>query len=304
MASPQHRAAPASRARGLRDAWLGSSVSRRGGWRLLGLVAALIVVVAALAVPSTRSAYTAKITNSADTTGIAAANSCAWTYATNNPTPYFLYPLSDNPVTTTAVDTSGNKRTATYTGTPAHSGSNACTRDKDGTTTFNGTNTLLVSPTAQANPQLFTLEIWFRTSIAGGYLIGLNNSATGAGGSYDRHLYLNSTGQVVFGIYSGGVRTITSTASYNNNAWHHAAATFSSTAGLTLYVDGQSVGTPITTAYTAETNNGYWRIGYGNLSGWPGSATPYYFNGQLGYAAVYTSVLSSTTVTAHYNAGI
>ena len=271
---------------------------------MVGLVLALLVSALAAATPASRAAYTAKVTNSTDTVGVAVANSCAWTYSTGTPTPYFLYPLSDNPVTTTAVDTSGNKRTGAYTGTPVHSGSNACTRDQDGSTTFNGTNTLLVSPTAQASPQTLSLEIWFKTTVAGGYLIGLNNSATGAGGSYDRHLYLNSTGQVVFGIYNGGVRVVTSTASYNNGAWHHAVGTFSSTAGLTLYIDGQSVGTPLTAAYTAENNTGYWRIGYGNLSGWPGSATPYYFNGQLGYAAVYLSVLPAATVTNHYNSGV
>ena len=278
--------------------------TRPGRSGVLASVAAVVVSAVMLLVPGTWSAFTAKVTNSADTAGVATGDSCAWTYATGTPAPYFLYPLSDNPVSTTAADTSGNRRTGAYTGTPAHSGANACARDRDGSTTFNGTSTLLVSPTAQSSPQVFTLEIWFRTSTAGGYLIGLNNSATGAGGSYDRHLYLNSTGQVTFGIYAGGTRTVTSTASYNNGAWHHAAATFSSTAGLTLYVDGQSVGTPITAAYTAENNTGYWRIGYGNLSGWPGSATPYYFNGQLGYAAYYTSVLGPSAIAAHYTAGI
>jgi len=271
---------------------------------VVGLVLALLVSALAATTPGSRSAYTAKIANSTDKVGVAVANSCAWTYATGTPTPYFLYPLSDNPVSTTAVDTSGNKRTGTYTGTAAHSGSNACTRDQDGSTTFNGTNTALAAPTTQSSPQLFSLEIWFKTTVAGGYLIGLNSAKTGLGSNYDRQLYLNSTGQVVFGIYSGGTRTVTSTASYNNGAWHHAVATFDSTAGLTLYLDGASVGTPITTAYTAENNTGYWRIGYGNLSGWPGSATPYYFNGQLGYAAVYLSVLPAATVTNHYDSGI
>ncbi len=272
----------------------------------VGLVLALLVSAVAATTPGTQSAFTAKIRNRTDTAGVAAANSCAWTYATSTPTPYFLYPLSDNPLTTTnatAADTSGNKRTATYTGTPAHSASNACTRDLDGSTTFNGTDTVLVSPDAQSSPQTFTLEIWFRTSVAGGYLIGLNGNKAGTG-NYDRHLYLNNSGKVVFGIYSSGIQTVTSTAAYNDGAWHQAAATFSSSNGLTLYLDGKSVGTPITTAYTAEPDSGYWRIGYGPLSGWPGSATPYYFNGQLGYAAIWTSVLPAATITNLYNAGI
>jgi len=278
---------------------------RRGSQRhlvILALVLALTISIAAAMTPSTQSAYRARLTNSTDTAGVAVANSCAWTYATSSPAPYFLYPLADNPVTTTAADTSGNKRTATYTGSPTHSAANACVRDGGGSTTFNGTNTALVSPTAQSSPQIFTLEIWFRTSVAGGYLIGLNGNRDGTG-NYDRQVYLNSSGQVVFGIYSSGFQVVTSTASYNDGAWHQAAATFDSTAGLTLYVDGKSVGTPITTAYTAEPNSGYWRIGYGTLANWPGSATPYYFNGQLGYAVLYTSVLPAATIAAQYSAG-
>lgn len=270
----------------------------------LALLVALALSAVATGVPGSRAAFGIKITNGANTAQAAVGNSCAWTYATGSPTPYFLYPLSDNPVTTTAVDTSGNKRTGAYTGTPAHSGANACVRDGDGSTTFNGTNTLLVAPTAQASPQTLSLEVWFRTTAAGGYLIGLNNQKTGAGGSYDRHLYVSSTGQVVFGIYSSGTRTVTSTATYNDGAWHHAVGTFDSTAGLTLYLDGKSVGTPITTAYTAENNTGYWRVGYGNLGGWPNPPSNFYFTGQLGYAAVYLSLLSATTVSAHYSAGV
>lgn len=271
---------------------------------ILGLVLALVVSAVAAAVPGTRSAFRATVTNSVNTAAVAAANSCAWTYATGSPTPYFLYPLSDNPVTTSAADISGNQRTGLYTGTPAHSGSNACTRDTNGSTTFNGVNTLLVAPDQQSSPQNLSLEIWFRTTVAGGFLIGLNNAKTGAGSTYDRHLYLDSTGKVVFGIYNGGTRVVTSTVSYNDGAWHHAVGTFSSTSGLVLYLDGKSVGTPLSGSYTAENNAGYWRIGYGNLGGWPGSAAPYYFNGQLGFAAVYLSVLPAATVTSHYNAGV
>lgn len=273
-------------------------------WLSVALLLALVLSAAAAATPGTRSAFTVRLTNSTDTAAVAVGNSCAWTYATTSPTPYFLYPLSDNPIGTTAADTSGNNRTATYTGTPVHSGANSCARDKDGSTTFNGTNTLLVSPTAQSSPQTFTSSIWFRTTTAGGYLLGLNNSKTGAGGSYDRHLYLNTSGNVVFGIYNGAVRTVTSTAAYNDGNWHQAVGTFASTSGLTLYVDGQSVGTPLSGSYTAENNSGYWRIGYGNLNGWPNAPTNYYFNGQLGYATLWMSVLSASTIAANYNAGV
>ena len=76
---------------------------------------------------------------------------------------------------------------------------------------------------------------------------------SGSSGSYDRHIYLSNSGQVVFGTYPGYTATITSPNSYNNNVWHHVLATQSGE-GMKLYVDGALVGTDGAT--TAPLPNG------------------------------------------------
>jgi hypothetical protein len=54
-------------------------------------------------------------------------------------------------------------------------------------------------------------------------------------------------------------------AGLNNDQWHMAVGTQSS-AGMRLYIDGVQVGSNTNTV--AETQNGWWRAGCGNLSGW------------------------------------
>ena len=62
-------------------------------------------------------------------------------------------------------------------------------------------------------------------------------TATGSSNSYDRHVYMQDDGQLVFGTYTGQLNTITSPASYNDGQWHHVVATQSGN-GMKLYVDG------------------------------------------------------------------
>jgi hypothetical protein len=261
----------------------------------------LLLSVLAASVPGSHAALTARITNSTDTTSTAPYFTCAAAHATTSD--YYVYPLADNPVSTTAADTSGNARNGTYTGSPTHSTANACLRDTGGSTTFNGTSTWLRTPSSFVNPTAFTLEIWFRTTTAGGYLIGFNNATTGAGTAttVDRHLYLTTAGRVTFGIRSTAVQTITSAKAYNDGAWHQAAATFGAT-GMNLYLDGALVAAnPAVT--TAQSYTGFWRVGYGSLANWPGTATNYFFTGQLGYAVLYTSTVSAATIASHEAAG-
>ncbi len=161
----------------------------------------------------------------------------------------------------------------------------------DGAATFNGVSTTgsASTRTAIAAPTVFSESIWFKTTTTtGGKLFGFGSSATGNSGQYDRQIYMTNSGQLVFGVYNGGTQVITSSAAYNDGAWHEAVATISG-AGMTFLVDGVSVGTNTNTA--AEGNNsGYWRIGGDNLGNWPSASTSYYFAGVLDDAAVYSGV--------------
>lgn len=119
--------------------------------------------------------------------------------------------------------------------------------------------------------------------------------------SSDRHIYMTSTGQLVFGERPNTMKTITSPATYKDGAWHLATATLSS-AGMLLYVDGAQVAADPSTT-TAKAIDGYWRLGYDDLKGWPNQPTSSFYTGSLAFAAVYPTALAASQIAAHYIAG-
>lgn len=203
-----------------------------------------------------------------------------------------------------AADFSGHNAAGTYQGsmlssaTPANAG---CPRDTGGAYLLNGSTSYVSTPTQIANPTTFSVEIWFKSTVPSGKLIGFGNAQTGSSGNYDRHLYFSTTGQIIFGVYSGVYHTITSPAAYTDGNWHQAVASLSA-AGMILYMDGRQVAADPTTT-TAQNYSGYWRIGYDNINGWPTTGTNYYFTGNLRFAAVYTIALTASQVATDYNAG-
>ncbi|GAA4681545.1 LamG domain-containing protein [Frondihabitans cladoniiphilus] len=271
----------------------------------LGLAAVAVLGLTAGFVPSSSAGYIAKITNSTDTAATAPYFTCATAATADKSTAFFQYALNDSTASTSAVDASGNARTGTYTGTRATSTTTpqSCSRDTGPAAVFNGSTNQVTTPTQLSTaPATFTLEVWFKTTVAGGKLIGYGNSQSGSSGQYDRHLYISTTGALIFGVYNGGVNTITSPLAYNDGLWHDAIVTFSASTGSLMYVDGKLVAS--NTSYTAgEAHAGYWRIGYDNLSGWPNAAANYWFTGSMRFAAVYTSVFTPAQVSAHYAAG-
>ncbi|MFE9258016.1 DNRLRE domain-containing protein [Streptomyces sp. NPDC006879] len=144
----------------------------------------------------------------------------------------------------------------------------------------------------------YSLETWFRTDTTrGGKLLGLGNNTVRNSSRYDKHLYMTNDGRLVFGVYTGATRTVTTAGSYNDNQWHHVVAT-QGPSGMVLYVDGQSRGTLGVT--THEDFAGYWHVGGDNLNGWPNRPTSNSFAGQIDETAVYPSVLSQAQVSQHF----
>ncbi len=92
--------------------------------------------------------------------------------------------------------------------------------------------------------------------------------------------------------------TVTSSATYDNNQWHHVVGIVGDT-GMSLYVDGANVGTRPDTR-TGKSYNGYWRLGGDTLSGWSNRPTSDYFNGSIDDVAVYRQALAGNQVRAHY----
>jgi len=153
-----------------------------------------------------------------------------------------------------------------------------------------------------AAPKAFSLEVWFKSKTArGGKLVGFGTSSTGSSATFDRHLYFNNAGNLTFGVNPGSVKTITTSAKYNDGNWHHAVATLSST-GMRLYVDG-GLRVSNTTVTSAQDYAGYWRVGGDSMGSWPNSGTSAYYNGTIDEVAIYGAALSASQVSAHYTAG-
>jgi signal peptidase I len=304
-------------------------ITPRPRWqvRVNAFAPALVVVAAVIAVSlvlqaGTQSAYVASIRNSTSTAGTRSYFTCrnAVTSLGASGT-YLAWALGTTG--TSETDLSGNTRTGAYMASATTSSTSVgCNQDTPkAAVTFNGTSQCLYENnnyvTSGYMPNTFSLEAWFNTSLkSGGVIIGFGasrNSVTES--NWDRHIYLDKDGRVVFGVYPGAVKIVYTKAglSYADGKWHHVIATLSS-AGESLYVDGTLAMTD-TTVTSAEQVSGYWKVGCGNLDNWRNAATdaagstaldytgPKYFTGQIQYAAVYNSALNATQVLQHYQAG-
>ena len=286
---------------------MGRAVRARPGATVWLLVVALLGIVA-WAAPSASGAYLARITNSTDTAATAPYFQCSAALAQDSSSALFQWPLSDAPGSTTVSDISGSSHPGIYQGTTTTDSTAplACPRDAshDGGTSWSldGSTESAYYGVKQTNPQIFTIEVWFRTTSPQGKLIDYAATQAGGGAQYDRQLYVDRNGRVEFGIYSGATHTVIAPAVVTDGAWHQAAATLSS-AGMALYLDGRLVASD-STQTAAEAFNGYWRVGYDNINGaWPNYPVSGYFKGRLRYAAVYTTALTATQIANHWGAG-
>lgn len=282
---------------------LPSSPTRR---RVALLTATVALCIAALVAPSTSGAYIASVQNSTNTTTTKASFTCADAVALDKANAYFAYALNEASGSTVAVDSSAVPANGTYLGsmTTDTTTPTACKYDAPGAYLLNGSTSNVSTPTLVTNPQIFSVEVWFKTTVKSGKLMGFGNLQSGSSSSYDRHLYISSTGQVIFGVYNNAARIVTSPLTYTDNVWHHAVGTFSA-AGMTLYMDGAVVASATTspTFTTVVSYNGYWRVGHDNQNGWPSTGANPFYTGSMKFAAAYKVALTPAQVLRHYNFG-
>ncbi|WP_222195737.1 LamG-like jellyroll fold domain-containing protein [Modestobacter italicus] len=203
--------------------------------------------------------------------------------------------------------TAGSYVNGTYSGgpTPVTSGPPKCAPDGTRAMRFDGVDDQMYTSYAMADPQTFTVQLWFATTAwNGGKLIGFGTGANGsASGQHDRHVYMTNSGKLTFGVYSGAVETVTTERSYNDGAWHLMTATFSPTTGLRLYVDGVLQKERRSTT-SAEPYTGYWRVGYDTISAsWPAEPRSDHFAGSIAHVSLYLSVLTPDEVARQYAVG-
>ncbi len=186
----------------------------------------------------------------------------------------------------------------TYFGGPTLGGAGAVT----GNTAMqvNGSSQYATAPRPIQDD--FSIEFWFKSSQTAGSTctqwwqgMRLVDAEVG-GGNSDFGVSL-CLGKVIGGVGSFSDVSIVSPLTYNDNAWHHVVFTrTTSPAAMQLYIDGASVasGTPNNTGpLTASSILAFGRAPDGS---------GFYYSGLLDEVAVYSTVLSPATISAHYTA--
>jgi hypothetical protein len=151
-----------------------------------------------------------------------------------------------------------------------------------------------------------TEGVWFKTTVAGGTLLGVNSDAAGANGNPDHNLYMDDAGKIVFDIYNGSVHVaVTSPAAYNDGKWHQVTVTTTTTAPqtITLYVDGASVASTSSTLGLTSAGSRFLLSGVNNLTfSLADKPTNWAFTGSIDDIIIYNgTTLTSTQIANMYD---
>lgn len=137
-------------------------------------------------------------------------------------------------------------------------------------------------------PNTYTISMWFKTtSDSGGKLMGFGEDPGMIDTSRDRHIWMDTTGMVHYGVYTYKVgdkapiiTVLNGKTAYNDGKWHFIQGTLSS-AGMYLYIDGEKVDESISIT-TAQSYKGYWKVGFDfALYDWPNQPKSLYFKGSV-----------------------
>jgi hypothetical protein len=165
---------------------------------------------------------------------------------------------------------------------------------------MNGTNNYISTTFnyPSINSTTFSLCGWFRTTVASGTKIVGFEGAQLTSGSYDKQVYVDTSGYLVGGVYNGATRTIQSTSVVNDGRWHNFAFIHIASVGIELWVDGVRQGT---TPHVSGDSTTWLKIGGIATSGWPGGVTGY-FTGDIGQIIMYTRQLSLAEIQQNFAA--
>ncbi len=215
------------------------------------------------------------------------------------PTPTFCLASGQQQQQTTAYSMT-SKTFADQTGADPGTGVGGLTYQANGalggaSVGFDGSSGYVQTANPVTNPQTFSLAAWFKTN-GSGSIIGFTNGPATSATSWDRQIWIDSTGHVVFGVRNNATSEIQSPASFNDGNWHFVVATLSPSGGMNLYVDGAPVASN-SAVTSAQAYNGYWHLGWSNAgNGWPDPPTSGYFPGSLAQVAVFKTALSATQI--------
>ena len=161
---------------------------------------------------------------------------------------------------------------------------------------FNGTNRWLSSGSSPISDLPLTLCCWAKTSSAAfGGLISIG-SETGASSGHCYRLAITGTGRITVFSADGitnAADVATSTTTYSNGSWFHAAAVFSADDVRTVYLDAGGSATNTNSNDVLIDANTHIRIGRRHLA--TGNNTGY-FTGQIAEVGIWNAALTAEEI--------
>ncbi|WP_199183380.1 LamG-like jellyroll fold domain-containing protein [Cryobacterium sp. Y82] len=272
----------------------GDSINGWPSQPLSAFIAADIAQVAVYSAPLTQKQIVAHFVASGRTSPVTSAPTDAYGAAVYSAEPDLYWRLGEaNGLK--ANDSSASEQPGTYFGPVTLGAAGLLSGTSNTAASFGGG--IVSSDTRIDAPGTYALEAWFSTTTTqGGKIIGFGSASNGLSDNYDRHVYLQDDGRLVFGTWTGQSNTIVTESTYNDGAAHHVLAQQSAD-GMALYVDGALIGTNPQTG--AQGYSGYWRIGGDNT--WSSSSP--WFVGTIDDVAVYSRPLSGAVIAQHYSLG-
>ncbi len=119
----------------------------------------------------------------------------------DSPEAYYRMDETSGP---SAVDSSRNSDTGVYTANETFGTPSPVSGSTGTAVAFDGSTGTLASGIQETGPSVYSEEIWFKTTTtSGGKLIGFGNAQSGYSSNYDRHIYMENSGQLTFGVWTG-----------------------------------------------------------------------------------------------------
>ncbi|MGC4112498.1 MAG: PKD domain-containing protein [Nocardioides sp.] len=237
-----------------------------------------------------------------------------FTTAMSNLTPQVWWRLNDSG-STAADSSSTGTNTGDFIGGVATGQPGVVSGDS--AVTLNGTDGYVTSDQPFSAPGAFSESAWIKTNtISGGVIMAQSSIQSGSGGTTDRALVMDNNGDISFALAGRGINFRNQDTIWNDGKWHQVVGTYDGTSTLSLYVDGQLIGTTVTTRAATGLPSSYLRVGYADMSKlqqlgvfgqnfygrqWPASS---FWQGTVDEAAAYNYAMSLDQVQAMYAAGV
>jgi hypothetical protein len=181
----------------------------------------------------------------------------------------------------TWYDISGNTADITLLNTPTY------TSGTPSYFTFNGSDQFGIGNSAVLSSTSYTKSVWF-------YLNGYNDNNLVSSDTGGHFLYMAGGNKIYSGHTDwGDYQAYPSTANISLSTWYYVALTFSTTNGMTLYINGA-----LDSTYTAN-KNAHSGDGSANIATFGGGNL---LNGRIAQVFCYNRELSNGEISQNYNA--